>query len=112
MAGFYDTIYSWARRTTSFAEFLVFGPEEGDSKLPVPGEPIYRLKHWPQLRTLKKNADIYRTLSVMSHRPVNKRWILKSSRLSEKQVDSLLQRLVDEGAVEVIDTSRFADAKP
>lgn len=108
MAGFYDTIYTWARRTTSFAELRVFGAEEGDSKLPVPGERIYRLKHWPQLRALTKNADIYRTLSVMSHRPVNRRWILKSSRLSEKQVDSLLQRLVDEGAVEVTDTAKFA----
>jgi hypothetical protein len=111
MAAFYDTLYSWARRTTSFAELLVFGPEAEDSKLPLPGEAIYRLKHWPRLHSLKKNADIYRTLSVMSHRPVNRRWILSSSRLTEKQVDRLLERLVDEGAVEVIDTSKFATSR-
>ncbi|MBC5767908.1 hypothetical protein [Ramlibacter albus] len=110
MASLYDTLYAIARRTSSFTEFLGLGADGPDSKLPEPGDLIYRLKHWPHLPHRQKTADVLRTLSVMSHRPVNRKWILASSRLNEKQVDSLLARLVDQGAVEVTDTSQFARA--
>jgi hypothetical protein len=107
MASFYDTIYALARRTSSFTEFLGLGSETPDSKLTEPGDLIYRLKQWPHLPPRQKTADVFRTLSVMSHRPVNRRWILSSSKLSAKQVDGLLDRLVEQGAVEVIDSARF-----
>lgn len=105
----YDTISHWARRTSAFAELLGLGggTDTADAAVAEAGGLIYRLKHWPQLPARQKNADVYRTLSVMSHRPVNRHWILATSRLTEKQVDRLLARLVDEGAVEVIDSGKF-----
>ncbi|HEX9718748.1 MAG TPA: hypothetical protein VGA59_03380, partial [Ramlibacter sp.] len=51
---------------------------------------------------------VFRALSVMSTRPINRHWILAHSKLRAEQVDKLLQRLVEEGAVEVIDGSKFA----
>lgn len=68
---------------------------------------IYRLKHWPRIPAASKNADILRTLSVMSHRPVNRRWILSSSGLSAREVDMLLRRLVEQGAVQVTDAGEY-----
>ena len=108
MARVYETLALWARKTTSFAELLVpRGDRMEESQPPQPGELIYRLKHWPALPDRLKTADVLRTLSVMSHRPVNRRWILSHSRLKAEQVDDLLQRLADENAVSVIDTSGF-----
>lgn len=112
MTSMYDVLSAWARRTTtSFAELWVQS-ERGDSVAPAPGERIYRLKHWPSLPAALRTADIYRTLSVMSSRRVNRRWILASSRMKPEQVDQLLQRLVRQGAVEVIDTASFGDSQP
>lgn len=64
---------------------------------------VYRLRHWPRIPSASKTADILRTLSVMSHRPVNRRWILNHSRMNAGEVDGLLRRLVSQGAVHVID---------
>lgn len=111
MASVYDTLSAWARRTsTSFAE-LWTSPAERDSGAPsaLPGEQIFRLKHWPSLKAAQRTADVYRTLSVMSHRRVNRRWILSSSRLSPEQVDSLLDHLLAQDALDVIDSSKFGD---
>lgn len=68
---------------------------------------IYRLKHWPRLRSVSKTAGIYRALSMMSTRPVNRRWILSNSGMAASDVDGLLRRLIAEGAVEVIDSTQF-----
>lgn len=105
MPSVYDTLFNWARKkSTSFAEMRFAGsqPDLMDDDL------IYRLKHWPDLSSLERTADIYRALSVMSNRPINRRWILQNSKLRTEQVDRLLSRLVQEGAVEVIDGSKFA----
>ena len=108
MARVYETLALWARKTTSFAELLVARSERAEeSQPPQPGELIYRLKHWPALPDRLKTADVLRTLSVMSNRPVNRRWILSHSRLKAEQVDDLLRRLEDENAVSIIDTSNF-----
>ena len=108
MARVYETLALWARKTTSFAELLVSGAERAEeSQPPQPGELIYRLKHWPALPDRLKTADVLRTLSVMSNRPVNRRWILAHSRLKADQVDDLLRRLADENAVSIIDTASF-----
>src|SRR5688500_13105929 len=107
MSSGYDTLYSRARRTsTSFAELRFVASErpaenEGDGL-------IYRLKHWPELPAPCRTADVFRALSMMSNRPINKHWILTHSKLPAQQVDRLLKRLVDEGAVEVIDPSKYA----
>ena len=106
MPSLYDSLYNWARATTtSFADLRVSPDNQvestGGSGL------IYKLKHWPDLTRQNRTADVFRALSVMSHRPVNRHWILANSRLRAKQVDRLLQQLIDEGAVEVVDGSKF-----
>jgi hypothetical protein len=53
---------------------------------------------------------VYRALSLMSTRPVNRGWFLRHSRMKAKELDSLLGRLVSQGAVEVVDVSRYATA--
>ena len=68
----------------------------------------YLLRQWPVLPPSSKTADIYRTLSVMSHRRVSRNWILRTSRLTPRQVDALLARLVEQDAVDVIDIALFA----
>jgi hypothetical protein len=69
---------------------------------------IYRLKAWPQLPESGRTAEIYRMLSVMSQRPVNRQWILSCTRMEPQQLEALLHHLVREGALEVIDPARYA----
>lgn len=110
MPSVYDTLYRWARRTTtSFAELRFVASERGDTT-PADSGLIYRLKHWPELPTQVRTADVLRALSVMSNRPVNRHWILAHSKLQAHEVDRLLARLVAQDAVEVIDCSRFPPA--
>jgi hypothetical protein len=108
MPSVYDTLCDWARRTTtSFAELHFLASERDD--LDAQSGVIYRLKQWPDLPRHHRTADVFRTLSVMSNRPLNRHWILTHSRLCAAQVDSLLHRLVREGAVEAIDTAKFLE---
>lgn len=107
MPSVYDTLYRWARRTTtSFAELRFVSSERGNMDTEASGL-IYRLRHWPELPSHVRTADVLRTLSVMSHRPVNRHWILANSKLQAHDVDRLLARLVQQDAVEVIDGSKF-----
>ena len=69
---------------------------------------IYRLKAWPSLPEAGRTAEIYRMLSVMSSQPVNRQWLLSRCTMAPRQLDALLTRLMDEGALEVIDPSGFA----
>lgn len=108
MASVYDTLCLWARKTTtSFAELrLLVDTAAVAPDAPVDGL-IYRLRVWPDLPQTIKTADIYRSLSVMSNRPVNRRWFLENSKLPTRSADRLLRQLIDEGAVEVIDPANF-----
>ena len=69
---------------------------------------IYRLKTWPDLADEARTADVFRILSVMSSRPVNRNWLLTTSRMHPAHVDQFLRELTEAGAVEVIDPSGFA----
>jgi len=110
MPSVYDTLFQWAKKTTtSFAE-LRFVVSQRDDIEPEGSGLIYRLKYWPELPTHSRTADVYRALSVMSSRPVNRHWILANSKLPAAQVDRLLKRLIDEDAVEVIDSSKFSSS--
>ncbi len=105
----YDTLYRWApRTTTSFAElrFLVSPPQDEDS-LPASETLVYRLRHWPELPQRHRTAEVYRALSLMSNRPVNRGWFLRHSRMKARDLDGLLDRLVSQGAVEVVDVSGY-----
>lgn len=108
MPSVYSTLHSWARKTTSSFTELRFVASQRDVMDHEEDALIYRLKHWPDLPSFDRTADVFRALSVMSNRPVNRRWILANSKLRAKQVDELLHRLVAEGAVEVIDGKQFA----
>lgn len=108
------TFATWARRTrSSFAPLAWLPSRPAPQPDPVPEALpqdglVYRLKRWPDLPSPARTADVLRLLSVMSHRPVNRRWMLSYSRLDAAHVDALLRRLVDRGEVEVIDPSAFA----
>ena len=68
----------------------------------------YRLRHWPErLPPSLHTADVLRTLSVMSNRPVNREWIRRNSSLKSSELDQLLDLLALHGDVEVLDTSRY-----
>ena len=104
----YDTLYQWARRTTSSWGELDFFSHVGDASNPADGL-IYRLKHWPQLPASRRVATVYRALSVMSHRPVNRQWLLAHSRLDAAAVDSLLAYLMAQGALDVTDAAKYRE---
>jgi hypothetical protein len=107
MFSVYDTLSRLARKTsTAFGE-LRYTASQCDEPAPAGPGLIYRLKHWPHLPASSRTADVFRALSVMSQRPVNRHWILTNSKLRPGQVDKLLQRLVEEDAVEVVDGSKY-----
>ena len=101
-----DRFLRWARQvfTQSSDHFPATEVLDAD---PSEDMLIYRLRRWPQLPSASMNTDVSRTLSVMSTRPVNRRWILNNSSLQEHEVDSMLQRLVEQDAVEVTDAAKY-----
>lgn len=110
MPSVYDTISNWATRTTTSFAQLRFALSQRDG-LDAGGETlIYRLKRWPELPAVSRTAGVLGALSVMSHRPVNRRWIVAHSKLQPDQVDRLMKRLIEEDAVEVIDGAKYATA--
>ena len=88
------------------------GPERAADSRPAPRVPgadlIYRLKAWPEVTEPGRTADVYRMLSVMSSRPVNRQWIMTHTRMEPGQLELLLRKWVSEGAIEVIDPKRFS----
>lgn len=107
MASVYDSLSAWARKTTTtFAVLLATGGHER-AHSPAPGEIAYRLRQWPRLPQAVKTAAVLRTLSVMSQRPVNRRWMLANTKLRSNELNRLLASLDQQGALETIDTSRF-----
>jgi len=107
MPSVYDSLRSWAKRTTtSFAELRFVSSQRSEVETEADGL-IYRLKHWPELPANRRTANVFRALSVMSHRPVNRRWFAAHSKLPATEVDQLLQHLIGEDAVEVIDGSKY-----
>ncbi len=104
-------ISGWTRKTTSY--FCALFRRSESAPAPPQDHLIYRLRHWPLIPSASKTADIYRTLSVMSQRPVNRRWILNNSSLDGRAVDRLLRRLVEQDAVHVVDARGFGpDTRP
>lgn len=99
-------LHGWAQKfSSSLMELRIATPAEPE---PAPGGVTYLLRQWPMLPQASKTADIFRTLSVMSHRRVSRNWILRSSRLTPRQVDGLLASLVAQDAVEIVDIAQFA----
>jgi hypothetical protein len=87
--------------------------KRGGGEQRVPGAHlIYRMKAWPQLPQADRTAEVYRMLSVMSSRPVNRQWLLSQTRLQPRQLEELLLHLIAAGSIEVIDPARFAGREP
>ncbi|MEP6790393.1 MAG: hypothetical protein ABI907_03415 [Ramlibacter sp.] len=103
MPSVYDNLFEWARKKTSSVSGFPVPDACGDDL-------IYRLREWPHLPAKSKTVGVYRILSVMSSRPVNRHWIIGQSGLTGAEVDLLLRRLVADNAVDVIDASRFRAA--
>src|SRR4051812_23579682 len=100
MSRVYDGFFNWAKKTTtSFAE-LRFVPSTRKEVDAASDGLIYRLKHWPELPDARRTADVFRALSVMSQRPVNRHWFVTHSKLPAREVDQLLAHLIREDAVE------------
>jgi hypothetical protein len=54
----YDSIFSWAKRTTSsFAELCSVSPARPEADSESDGL-IYRLKHWPELPAERRTANV------------------------------------------------------
>lgn len=101
-----DRLSRWARQSFTFLPHLSRA-EAARAAAGADDPLIYRLKRWPKLPSAGMTTDITRTLSVMSTRPVNRRWILNNSSLRVHEVDTMLRRLVEQGAVDVTDASKF-----
>src|SRR3712207_3195835 len=99
VVGMMRAFTEWTRRTSS--SFGLSRPQFPQTEFPqtvaatpdVPGELIYRLKHWPRLPSAMRTAEVLRLLSVMSSRPLRRSWILECTRLDEKRLDLLTRRL-------------------
>ena len=111
----FQTITEWAKRTSSsfggsrpqllesaFHETVIDEPD-------VPGDLIYRLKHWPELPGNLRTAEMLRLVSLMSSRPLRRSWILDRTRMDERRLDLLLKRLTAQKALDVLDPSRLPD---
>ena len=103
----YDRLYQWARRTSGFGELGPSAPVRADAL--ISGDTlVYRLKRWPELPTPLRKAPVFRALSVMSQRPVNRGWIERHSKMRPSQVEDLFHHLAAQDAVQVIDIRAYA----
>lgn len=110
MALLYRHLNQWILKTTSsFAPLLALS---GDADRPVAADGrVYRLRQWPTLPACWRTARMYRALSVMSHRPVNRHWLVASQGLKPAQADALISYLVTENVVDVVDSTAFPPAR-
>jgi hypothetical protein len=100
-----ECLLAGARRALAWSRAWRDGAAEPESPA---DRLVYRLRRWPKLPSSTISSDISRMLSVMSNRPVNRRWIVNNSRLQVHEVDRFLHRLVEQDAVEVTDTTHYS----
>lgn len=106
----YDTLSRWARKTSSvFGELGVAHSSLGG--LHAGDNLVYRLRHWPELPSEHRTAVVYKALSLMSTRPVNRGWFVRHSRMNARDVDLLLRSLLEQDALEVVDVSSYRDSR-
>jgi hypothetical protein len=107
----YDTLYRWARKTTSAFGELRFAQSGLPESTFGNDKHVYRLRHWPELPSAHRTAVVYKALSLMSNRPVNRGWFVRHSRMKQKEVDGLIAELLAQGALEVVDVSSYRTAR-
>ncbi|MEJ6022146.1 hypothetical protein [Ramlibacter sp. PS4R-6] len=106
----YDTLYRWARKTSTSLGDLRFLPSAVEEAACEGDTLVYRLRQWPNLPPVHRTAAVYKALSLMSNRPVSRNWFVRHSRMKAQQIDRLLNSLLAQGAVEVVDVSAFPKA--
>lgn len=74
------------------------GRQRADRAAPVQdGAPeLYKVRGWPDLPDLYRTAPVYRVLSTMSTRAVNRSWMAWKTGLSDQDLDRLLDHLRDQ----------------
>lgn len=107
MPSFVDRVFHWARQFSMTLSDPFPATEVLDANESSEDQLIYRLRRWPQLPSSSMTTDVTRALSVMSTRPVNRRWLLNNTGLQAHEVDSMLRRLVEQEAVEVTDAGKY-----
>jgi hypothetical protein len=117
-----QAITEWTRRTSS--SFGGSRPQFPETEFPhtvasapacmpdLPGDLIYRLRHWPRLPSAMRTAEVLRLLSVMSSRPLRRSWILERTRLGEARLDMLTKRLCTQGALDIFDPALMPAERP
>jgi len=104
----YDRLYQWARRTSGFGELGFSSSLRAEAA--ISGDTlVYRLRHWPELPASLRKAAVFRALSIMSQRPVNRGWIVRHSKMQPGEIDDLLHQLAAQDALQVIDVADYAD---
>lgn len=110
-------ITEWAKRTSS--SFGGSRPSLLESTFPstvasepdLPGDLIYRLRHWPELPGSLRTAEVLRLMSLLSSRPLRRSWILSRTRMDAQRLDRLVARLSAQQALDVLDPSRLPDRR-
>lgn len=112
MTGLYLSLHQWIRKTTSSFAQLCVTPQ--DTVLDDAAERrglIYKLREWPALPEAWHTAPVFRALSVMSQRPVNRQWLVARQGMDAAQADALIHYLVTHDLVDIVDASGFAPAQ-
>lgn len=111
MSSVYRQLNLWMRKTASSFAPLLVAPDEAPPAPALADEGrVYRLRQWPALPSHWRTARIYRALSVMSQRPVNRHWLIARQGMAPSQADALLGYLVTQDAVDIVDVTAFAPA--
>ena len=112
MSPLYQHLHQWIRKTaSSFAPLLTLSQDKSTQAVRACEGRVYRLRQWPALPSRWRTAHMYRTLSVMSQRPVNRHWLVTFQGMKPAQADALLSYLTTHDAVDVVDTGAFAAAR-
>jgi len=70
---------------------------------------VYRLRRWPDLPTTLRKASVYRALSVMSQRPVNRGWLARQAGMEQANIEELMHVLATQDALLVLDTAEYGN---
>lgn len=112
MTRLYNSLHQWLRKTTSSFALLCATPQDTvlDDTAGCRGL-IYRLREWPAvLPEAWHTAPVFRALSVMSQRPVNRHWLVARQGMAPALADALIDYLIAHHAVDIVDATAFEPA--
>lgn len=112
MTRLYTNLHQWIRKTTSSFAQLCATPQDTvlDDEADRRGL-IYKLREWPMLPEAWHTAPVFRALSVMSQRPVNRHWLVARQGMAPAQADALIHYLIKHDVVDIVDATAFEPAR-